>query len=50
VANAERRILITNSWDENAGEVFEFHLFPGFAAVSRAIRRLSWDAGKYNVS
>jgi hypothetical protein len=31
VANAERRILITNSWDENAGEVFEFHPFFGFA-------------------
>ena len=30
-ANAERRILITNSWDENAGEVFGFHPFLGFA-------------------
>ena len=29
--NAERRILITNSWDENAGEVFGFHPSLGFA-------------------
>jgi hypothetical protein len=30
-ANAEPRILITNSLDENAGEEVEFHPFSGFA-------------------
>jgi hypothetical protein len=44
VANAERRIPITNSWDENAGEALGFHPSQDLriGAVSLAIRRLSW--------
>jgi len=51
VPNADRTILITNSWDENAGKVFGFHPFLGFANWRGFGCPAAFiDAGWYSVS